>query len=630
MDHNNIDDGCHLIFAEEDMNSDGSDYVPSGDEEDDESLNSDNYDMEIDTFPMSRILSKCKMVFIPPEQPNWSEISVETLRGLIQKHRETETVRVFLCEIDTDSQYYEGYYSDINREIIPSMTGLAAGEKVEAKRYLRTKHYRTMLDYACRDQVGERGEAKIKLILDTAKRYQINMRLFLATYENIEITWNSSHNSWQESTDSRDEGKSLATPLHSLIDNSQATVESLRTICRAWPRIIFIRNNELNCAKTILMNLVFSCSWDNDIKRLRAFSDVLFEAAEKTKEGARGLVVASDTINEGVDKYFDNGEERNGEEQNGEEQTVIHVITTYYDRPEGALPIFLKWWPDALKHISLSSENQGDHPFFNIFRCLKTYESLVKSIEAFIEYSSLDALVACFLYDNIQDGYGFDFLIQALELKEVEMCSRYHVPTMKTDERWQSHLLKSVHQLLQRKDAHGRSLLHYMAAYMVDDDDSERTKHSRGVRRKIEKEYHDAGRDFPYQLLYHMNMDREDHEGLNLEVLLWWKKHRITTYTKAGDIMKWILSKDNNLALSVDEHGLNPLQYAVSTGKKWSDELKTVASIVPDWSHPGNGTLYPFLIAAHSGDDLDTVFELLKFDVSILTPQPGSKKEQSR
>jgi hypothetical protein len=84
------------------------------------------------------------------------------------------------------------------------------------------------------------------------------------------------------------------------------------------------------------------------------------------------------------------------------------------------------------------------------------------------------------------------------------------------------------------------------------------------------------------------------------------------------------------LALSVDDHGLNPLQYAVSTGKKWSDELKTVASIVPDWSHPGNGTLYPFLIAAHSGDDLDTVFELLKFDVSILTPQPGSKKEQSR
>ena len=90
MDHNNIVDGRHLIFAEEDMNSDGSDYVPSGQEEDDESsFNSDNHDMEIDTFPMSRIiLSKCNMVFIPPQQPNWSEISVETLRGLIQKHRD--------------------------------------------------------------------------------------------------------------------------------------------------------------------------------------------------------------------------------------------------------------------------------------------------------------------------------------------------------------------------------------------------------------------------------------------------------------------------------------------------------------------------------------------------------------
>jgi hypothetical protein len=89
------------------------------------------------------------------------------------------------------------------------------------------------------------------------------------------------------------------------------------------------------------------------------------------------------------------------------------------------------------------------------------------------------------------------------------------------------------------------------------------------------------------------------------------------------------LSKDNNLALSVDDHGLNPLQYAVSTGKKWGDELQNVASIVPAWSHPGNGTFDPFLIAAHSGDDMDTVFELLRFDVSILIPQPGAKEEQS-
>jgi hypothetical protein len=72
------------------------------------------------------------------------------------------------------------------------------------------------------------------------------------------------------------------------------------------------------------------------------------------------------------------------------------------------------------------------------------------------------------------------------------------------------------------------------------------------------------------------------------------------------------------LALSVDDHGLNPLQYAVSTGKKWSDELKNVASIVPAWSHPGNGTFDTYLIAAHSGDDMDTVFELLRFDVQCM------------
>jgi hypothetical protein len=188
--------GSHLIFPPEEMDSDGSDYTQSSAEEDDESINSGNCDMEIDTFPMSRILRKCNIVFDPPKQPSWKEMSLETLKGLIQQHRETGTVRRFLCAIDPDSNYYDGCYFEIEREEdIPSTQGLAENEKVQVRRYLSYKKYYTMLCFACADPDGKRGESKIKLILQTAKRLQVNMRTFVATSS---FRRSSPHTSWQE------------------------------------------------------------------------------------------------------------------------------------------------------------------------------------------------------------------------------------------------------------------------------------------------------------------------------------------------------------------------------------------------------------------------------------------------
>ena len=58
-----------------------------------------------------------------------------------------------------------------------------------------------------------------------------------------------------------------------------------------------------------------------------------------------------------MDKYFE------AHKENKEENNVLYVITTNYERPEGALPIFLKWWQDALKHSGESTENCGDSKF---------------------------------------------------------------------------------------------------------------------------------------------------------------------------------------------------------------------------------------------------------------------------
>ncbi|KAL7539883.1 hypothetical protein ACHAXR_009690 [Thalassiosira sp. AJA248-18] len=500
------DNESHLEFAPEEMASDGSDYMRSSEEEDNMSINSENYDMEIDTFPKSRILRRCNAVFDPPKQPDWSEMSLEALEDLIQQHRESRTVRHFLCEIDTESEYYQGYYFDIDRKDIPSTRGLAANEKVQVVRYLKQKIYYTMLGFACMDRDGERREAKIKLILQTAKLHQIKMRKFLATYGEIRLSRSSRRDHWQKDDFWQ---KQETTPLHSLISNQLATSESLRLICNAWPRVVHVRGNDYDGTNTILMYLVEECSYQHEIERLQSFSDVLFESAEKTKEGARGLVLASDMINVGVDSYFED------EEENEREKTVIHVAATRYSNPEDVLPIFLKWWPEALKH--------SDRSFFGLFHqsLVRSYESLVKSIAAFIQYSSLDALAAGLLCDDIQDGYGFDRFMQVLESPGVNITRCRHLRVVVS---WQSHLVNIVDHLLRRKDDHGRSILHYIAAYDVIDDGWLQYGRTHDVESKIRKDYQELGRDFPQQRTWNEREDEE--EGRRLAILQWWKRRK--------------------------------------------------------------------------------------------------------
>eukprot|EP00984_Skeletonema_dohrnii_P014015 scaffold5863_cov90-Skeletonema_dohrnii-CCMP3373.AAC.3 len=103
-------------------------------------------------------------------------------------------------------------------------------------------------------------------------------------------------------------------------------------------------------------------------------------------------------------------------------------------------------------------------------------------------------------------------------------------------------------------------------------------------------------------------------------MIIWEKNRRRLTQEKVGEIAQWILKKEPTLAESVDNEGLNPFQYAVSVGKKWSEGLDVVARIVPGWTQAqGKVGLCPFAIAGYACDDVDTVFELLRFDSSVLS-----------
>jgi len=355
---------------------------------------------------------------------------------------------------------------------------------------------------------------------------------------------------------------------------------------------------------------------DEDIERLRRVSTILFKAAEMTKEGARGLVMASE-INTGADNYF----EWRDYPLNSEATTVLHVVTQNYKHPEDALPIFLKWWPDSLKHLDVRAHIQwhGEryHPFHNLFRYCNTYESLVKSIEVLMEYSTVEAFATGLLCDNVKDGYVFDSLIKVVDSLHVTIECGYH--SFEVNETIKHRLAQSVSALLQKRDADGRTLLHYITAYNIGQTNNlDEPGKMMLILGCLREKYNEEGRTFPFNFFSWDSFNGD--ETLGNEMFIWEKNRRRETQEKVGEIARWILKKEPTLAESVDKEGLNPFQYAVSVGKKWSEGLDVVAGLAPGWTQAhGKVGLSPFAIAGYACDDIDTLFELLRFDSSVLS-----------
>jgi len=114
-----------FVFSAESMESDGSDYVDSPmstdtDERSDESINSCNYNMQMeDCTQVSYVIQKFNVVFNPLDQPRWREMSVDKLKQLIEEHRHDNSGLKFLCGVDTESEYFEGNFFEIEQEDIP-------------------------------------------------------------------------------------------------------------------------------------------------------------------------------------------------------------------------------------------------------------------------------------------------------------------------------------------------------------------------------------------------------------------------------------------------------------------------------------------------------------------------------
>lgn len=562
------------MAAEDPFASDGSDYelleeLISGVEDDEMSYESE----EIFGEPQ------------PPPPPRYEDMSVEELQRLLKQHKEARTVHQFLTTIDLGSDMYVPTYSK--------------PRSLSESPRLRSKSYRSILHFACMDEDGLRGEQKIRMILEAAKQAHVDVRQILLACH-------------QEVTPGSNAEDVPYTPLHDLLSNDNSTVESARMICQAWPRVVHTRDiRGPNYAGTHLCYILLDR--DNDgVERRVALVKVLLKAAEKTNEGARGLVSAIDQITKGMNPdvydYYDM-----------EEVTALHTVTTYQSNPEHFLPLLLQAWPDALKHCRVSNDrNHGSAPLHNVARysdeggyChVKSYVSRMKCIEAFLQYSSLDALAFGLLYTDEYGCLGFHLVRGAIEQSDAEdYCPRLR-----------SYMEATVKVLVRKKDQGGRSLLHYIAASSDEVSEAE-------LYRKLRRLTYDEApvlEEFDFDLdpsndvCAAWQQEREKLEKRNLGYML--------------EVCQWILSIDEATAFVRDSEGMNPFHFAMINGRQWDAGLKELATLVPDWprSCESVNRLYPFMLAALSDDgatalsdgaaidDIDTIYGLLRYDCSIL------------
>lgn len=88
---------------------------------------------------------------------------------------------------------------------------------------------------------NNRGQEKIKMILKTAKRVGIDRRDLLPSFK-TKMERNDPGSEFEKVE--RQDGRSITTPLHSVMKNREATNESLRLLCSAWSPILHITSKE--------------------------------------------------------------------------------------------------------------------------------------------------------------------------------------------------------------------------------------------------------------------------------------------------------------------------------------------------------------------------------------------------
>lgn len=222
-----------------------------------------------------------------------------------------------------------------------------------------------------------------------------------------------------------------------------------------------------------------------------------------------------------------------------------------FSKQVNCLSLALKKWPDALKHCRDSI--LFGNPLHEVTRTDNgTYGSRMQCIDALMRGSSLEELsVIALVATNVRGRSGFQCVKDAIDCKSSEVSSD-----------WSNYMDETFKILVQRKDHHGRTLLHYLAEKKAEVNEED--------FRKREEEFVDDTSRIP-----------SDDEWAALQE----ERKRLEKRNRGQivEVCQWILTIDVSAAHVVDSNGMNPFHYATSKGKTWNDGLEDLAKLVPCW-----------------------------------------------
>eukprot|EP00980_Cylindrotheca_fusiformis_P031104 scaffold25830_cov162-Cylindrotheca_fusiformis.AAC.5 len=577
-----------------DLGSDGSDY--------------EIMDEDI-SFSSDRLSEDFEPEFLPilpnPDLPDPSKISVEELQETIRKHLDNSTLKKALTQIDTSSNLFIPEFS--KPSLIPR-NYFSAGTVLDQEQDLirRTpqlvkKLCGTLLHYACHDHDEVRGEQKVKLILQAAAKIDITPARICSI---AEVQMVQRNGNWEELEDPDDHkegyGTTLDTPFFILLRNRR--LRPMRLLAAAWPGIVQLRDIRKQVGYgvygetyTTLMELVYDhFRPDDDHSVDLAIVKTLLEFADKTPQGARGLVAASFRWPTGF--HWQEGEDLCDHEE--EHCTAIHIALSCRRNQPELIPPMIKAWPDALIYCGDMMEECGSFPLHIIWKNPPVYSDAVKATEYLLMYSTIEAVATALLNTNVDGNLGFAVVMETVPEKTPE------------NDVLRDRLLRFLKTLVYKKDAKGRTLLHYAAAFACKPNRRELYyQHIRFCAEYWTSRGRNVGVDDDVPELPPDGIEEWEKEKRKLQ-------RRNTLYQQ--DVITWILKQDPTLALVADLDGLNPFHYALSSGKTWSSGLEYLANSVPEW--PERATkkgLLPYQFAATLVDkedgDVDTIYELLKF-----------------
>ena len=556
-----------------------------------------------------------------PAFPEPHKMSLEQLETKICNHKEAHTLIDYLTTVDTDT-----LENAVQHMKFVTYIGSLQFVEGSSEQFLEGEYkvtgiwYGTPLHHACRDPDGNRGEEKIRMILNAAKSVGADIRELLLVREG-----KCNKNRDGDYVLDRDADAST-TPLFLLLENEYSTIGSFELICRAWPYIVFLtcKNGVDPGRETILHYLLFDASDQEDevvearhIELVRLF----LRTAAKAYGGSIGLVSAANNNLIGVDKFKISQLNRDDADTlDCDPETAVHLVCKLINgsTQSSILQMLMKAWPDALLHCVEIKDDFGSFPFHDAVHtkgivygdeqsCPRSNPNQIalRNLCIFLQHSSLSGLARAFVnVDTPRGQAGFIIARDTLEFDGDDAASK--------EEKEMATLLLQTR--ISKCDISGKTLFHHIASSDISLDVSSVAV----IAARYEIYYtRNTRQGWP------LNQDRHVEDEAEVEKSV--RRLERRNQKAINETFEWLATINPESAAAFDDDGNAPFHHAIARGKGWDRGIQSLLDYQPKWISARNRSgLYPFMIAAmpDSGQDLTTIYNLLRSAPQVVAPSP--------